>query len=404
MSLHKAIISAVTKGTAKWAKQRKAEERHHSAMQNRRDRLIRSRRVTIKDVAWQVMERAYLKASANDTLPATATQVMYAARGEIQQRTGKQLDRQYFNQTLLPEYMAEHDVSWDVVFDDRGHFTEPHTKKSFGLGTISVRNYLFSIGEPMWIEPEVRPGHWATYGPSGRFGGVLFTEKEGFFPLFERTRLDERFDIAIMSTKGVSVTACRRLVDEMCDKNVPLFAMHDFDKAGFSILSTLQRNTRRYSFRRNPKVIDLGLRLADVQELDLEPEETFDRGTASARRRNLRKNGATEEEIEFLLRQRVELNALSSDKLVTWIERKLVENGIRKIVPDGETLDRAYRGQVHFLEIKRAFAKMEAESGNVKVPHDLAKQVTDLLKTRPTLSWDEAVAVIAGENSEPSHG
>ena len=33
-------------------------------------------------------------------------------------------------------------VDWDIVYDDRGHFTEPHTEKSIGLGTIAVRNYL----------------------------------------------------------------------------------------------------------------------------------------------------------------------------------------------------------------------------------------------------------------------
>jgi hypothetical protein len=310
MSLHNAIIRAVTKGTAKWAKQRKAEERHASAIRNRRERLIRRHRVTIKDVAWAVMEKAYMAASDNGRLPATATQVMYAARGEIQERTGRRLDRQYFNQTLLPEYLAEHDVSWDIVFDDRGHFSEPHTKKSFGLGTISVRNYLSSIGKLKWIEPQVTPGGWATRGPSGRFRAVLFIEKEGFLPLFERVRLAERFDVALMSTKGVSVTACRHLVDELCNKDVPLLVMHDFDKAGFTILSTLQRDTRRYSFARRPRVIDLGLRLQDVRQLRLQAEDTFDRGTASARRFNLRENGATEEEIEFLLRQRVELNAL----------------------------------------------------------------------------------------------
>jgi Topoisomerase 6 subunit A/Spo11, Toprim domain len=394
MSLHSAIIRAVTKGTAKWAKQRKAEERHASAVQNRRERLIRSRRVTIKDAAWAVMETAYLKASANNTLPATATQVMYKARGEIQRRTGKKLDRQYFNQTLLPQYMAEHDVKWDVTFDDRGHFTEPHTKTSFGLGTISVRDYLASIGEPEWIESEVKPGGWATSGPSGRFGGVLFMEKEGFVPLLERVRLPERLDIAIMSTKGVSVTACRQLVDEMCNKDVPLFVLHDFDKAGFTILSTLQRDTRRYSFRHNPKVIDLGLRLADVRELDLQPEDTFDRGDEDVRSRNLRENGASEEEIEFLLDQRVELNALSSDQLIAWIERKLGEHGVRKIVPGRETLDRQYRAQVHFLEIKQAFAKMKAETGNVKVPRDLAKRVAAFLKGHPSASWGSAVAAI----------
>ena len=42
MSLHNAIIRAVTKGTEKWAKQRKAEERHASALANRRERLVRA--------------------------------------------------------------------------------------------------------------------------------------------------------------------------------------------------------------------------------------------------------------------------------------------------------------------------------------------------------------------------
>ena len=39
-----------------------------------------------------MMQAAYMKASAGNTLPAKARQVMYAARGEIQERTGKSLD------------------------------------------------------------------------------------------------------------------------------------------------------------------------------------------------------------------------------------------------------------------------------------------------------------------------
>ena len=39
----------------------------------------------------------------------------------------------------------------------------------------------------------------------------------------------------------------------MCERYVPLLVLHDFDKAGFSILSTLRRNTRRYSFSGKPK-------------------------------------------------------------------------------------------------------------------------------------------------------
>jgi hypothetical protein len=170
MSLHDAILRAVKKGTDKWAKQRKSEERHAAAVRFRRERLIRARRITIKDAAWSEMERAYLAASGNDTLPATATQIMYAARNEIQERTGKQLGRQYFNQTLLPDYIEEHGVDWDVTYDERGHFSEPHTGLSFGLGTLAVRDYLASIGKPKLVEPSVAPALPAAMKPSGSCG------------------------------------------------------------------------------------------------------------------------------------------------------------------------------------------------------------------------------------------
>jgi hypothetical protein len=52
------IIAAVTKGTAKWAQQRKAEERYARAIARRRERLLRARKITIKEGAWDVMEKA----------------------------------------------------------------------------------------------------------------------------------------------------------------------------------------------------------------------------------------------------------------------------------------------------------------------------------------------------------
>ena len=72
------IIGAVQGVTKKWAKQRKKEERVASARLNRRRAMTRVYRITAKDAAWEVMEEAYLKASANGTLPALARQIMYA--------------------------------------------------------------------------------------------------------------------------------------------------------------------------------------------------------------------------------------------------------------------------------------------------------------------------------------
>ena len=295
-----AIVAGLRAVTKSWAKQRKAEERDRSRQAFRYEHLVRVREWSIKEIAYAVMEQAYLKASANGTLPATARQVMYAARPLIQQKTDKKLDDQYFTQQLLPDYINERGVSWDVVFDDRGHFREPHTGCLIGLGTLAVRSYLSGIREPQFEEAEFAAAEISTCGPETRFGAVLFIEKEGFLPLLAQAGIAKRYDLAIMSTKGMSNTAARRLVDDVCGQHqIPLLVLHDFDKSGFSILGTLRRSNRRYSFQNQIDVIDLGLRLADVG--GLESEDVFDRGSPSAIRGNLRSNGATEKEIEFLL-------------------------------------------------------------------------------------------------------
>jgi len=88
-------------------------------------------------------------------------------------------------------------------------------------------------------------------------------------------------------------------------------------------------------------VIDLGLRLDDIGGLGR--ELAYDKGNRSNKIYNLRENGATEEEIQILLNERIELNAMTSDQLIAFVERKLAQHGIKKVVPDGERLAETYR-------------------------------------------------------------
>src|SRR5690242_5461392 len=116
-----AIQNAVLAVTKDWAKQRKAEERNRNAIFNRRSRLVRSDRVTIREAAFEFMEKAYLAASDNGRLPAKARQIMYAARPHILMATGKEsIDDGYFTQQLLPDFIDAHPetcAAWDVVWD-----------------------------------------------------------------------------------------------------------------------------------------------------------------------------------------------------------------------------------------------------------------------------------------------
>jgi len=95
----------------------------------------------------------------------------------------------------------------------------------------------------------------------------LFVEKEGFDELFEAVQLRERYDIGIMSTKGMPVTASRKLIDQLAPMVDHIFVLRDFDLSGFSIFGTLDTNSRRYTFEHDlsDKFIDIGLRLEHVE-------------------------------------------------------------------------------------------------------------------------------------------
>jgi len=228
------IIGLVREGTKKWTKIRTTEERSPASRRHRYQRMTRERGVSLKDAAAQILPEAYAKVSGNGKLPANARQLMYAARGHIQKVTGQELNANYFTQTLLPDYLAETGVEWDVAYDARGHFTEPHAGLGFGIGTLEVRAYLRGLHDPSLEDARVSKAMVKTFGPKGNFGAVLFIEKEGFSELLKAAKIAERFDMAIMSTKGMSVVAARALADEMCHgHDIPLLLLHDFDKSGF---------------------------------------------------------------------------------------------------------------------------------------------------------------------------
>lgn len=402
------IIGSIERVTRKWAKQRKAEERHESAKANRRRAMVRSNRTTAVDAAFQTMEEAYNAASDNGNYVANARQIMYAGRPLIQQLTQEMLNDKYFTQNLLPRYMRENPettATWDVVFDARGHFSEPHTASEVQLGTLDVRRYLSEL--PVRDIPIYEPDQlYPTHGPQHRFGAILFIEKEGFSPLLEQVRIAERYDCAIMSTKGLSNTASRSLIDELCGKHdIPALVLHDFDKSGFSIFATLSTSSQRYSFQHEIRCVDIGVRLEDVETWGLQSELFYTKMSQKAVGENLMRNGATLDEALFIARdrKRVEVNAFKSADLVKFIEGKLEANGVKKLIPDKETLEAAYRRSLknRFIQDRFDALKIEAEeyAHNARVRVRISKsKIAKLLADDPTKPWDIAVHELAAEH------
>ncbi len=378
-------------------------------------------RTTIREVAFRVMEAAYLKASGDGRYPANARQIYYTARPSIlAEADADSLDSQYFTQELLKSYLEQRRPGWDVVYDARGHFAEPHREgrdrqQPIGLGGAEVRAYVSQFtGDALEETPILRsPRLLPTVGPRHRFGGVLYIEKEGFDPILKAAGIEDRYDLSLASTKGMVVSAACDLLGEM---QLPVYVVRDFDKSGFSMVSALRRGTRG-SRKRPLRVIDLGLRLADIEGLEREPVSYPQQSNP---RHNLRRNGAIPEEIAVLVQgggyrgytgERVELNAMTSDQFVEWLERKLQEYGAKKVIPDAKVLRSAYRRAVFLQQLDAAQAELakQIEREKVALPTALARETERLLKNRPEMSWDEAVWQLAAQqrtddNASPPAG
>ena len=405
-----ALDQAIKYVTKQWTTLKRKEIRHNRKLHREREAQQKAKKrekLSIKAAAYQVMEQAYMKASANNTLPANARQVMYAARPSVMELTGGKCwsKSSYFTQTIVPNFQREKPeltADWDVVYDARGSLIEPHTGEKVEIGTLGVRRYV-----NQWfsdISGNVHSGasvDLSTSGPTHRYQCALFVEKEGFNELFRSVSLAERYDMAIMSTKGMSVTAMRELVAKMSAESVSVFVLHDFDKAGFSIVHTLRTNTRRWSYETKPNVIDLGFRLEDVAGLETE-DVSYDSKVDP--RVNLIESGATEEEATFLRSggrpkqwegKRVELNAMTSKQLVDWLEKKLQEHGVKKLVPDEDVLRKAFVGAFKAARIREEVHNIVSQfDEDVQIPDDLKSQIQKSI-SGTARSWDSAIKSLA---------
>ena len=413
MSLTSDLKSVTKSVTKNWTAQRKREERDSRARYHR-SQYMYSDRVYQKDIAWEVIPKAYAKASSNGKYPAHARQIFYAARPEIQERTRRPLQSVYFTQHLLPMYINEHPeaAAWWIVYDARGRLLEPHTKEQIPLGTLEVENYLRAIGKhsvDAFDFHEAFDTAFPTKGPTNRISAMFFIEKEGFNELFKAVKLAERYDLAIMSSKGQSVVAARRLVDVLCaiGRGVPLLVLHDFDKAGLEIAQNLtavseaarESGRVRYEFANDIDVIDLGIRLTDVEQWNLEAESVRFKGDFGP------DSIATPEERKFLRsNRRVELNAFTSKDFIKWIEAKLKEHGIKKVVPDADTLADAYRRAYLIASINRHVDdfvdEAQQQADEVAIPKRLAARIKKALRENPARPWDAVLAEIAEQDLE----
>jgi hypothetical protein len=409
----KAIADDLSKALRQVAKGWKTEKRHA----DRNDRVsyyslarmrIGSTRPIVREVAFDVMKEAYNHASSGGKYYANARQIMYAARPlMLAKEPSLSLDGKfsvYFTQVILKDFLEEKNPDWKVVWDARGHLIEPYTGESIGLGGVAVMDYIrgWTSYFDEYPEPDIIEERIGTKGPTNRFGAVLFIEKEGFTEILKDAGIDKKYDIALMSTKGLPVKAACDLAQALENKGVTIYVLHDFDLAGFKIVKTLREGTR---MAEGTDVVELGLRMEDIVGLESEPVEYSQRKDP---KEYLEECGATPEEQKFLVEResrqgwigrRVEINAMTSNQLITWLEKKLKEHGIKKVIPKNETLISAYHRARYLQELQTQIEEWKEEEGRRDgAPKSLRKRVEKILAKEPAISWDDAIWTCAGED------
>ena len=206
------ILKALDSVGQKWTKQRKTEERRASALRRRAD-MWAPARTSLKEICFENMKAAWAKASDNGRLPTHWRQVFYVMRPICDGDPDS--DRPLTDTTfkgILESYLDEYAPAWDVLRGSRGVFKEPHDGSQISMSTMSVRNYLHA-GAPAAKIPLVS-WRFPTHGAKNRIAAVLICEKEGFDDLLMAERLNERYHLALMSTKGISALAARHLASK----------------------------------------------------------------------------------------------------------------------------------------------------------------------------------------------
>jgi hypothetical protein len=297
---------------------REGERRRRSRAKADRDheKLERSSEMSVKDSVFAVLQEAWAQATSQGQYPVSARTLYYAVRPLIQPFTSKQLDFNYFSQTLLTDWKEEYGPLEGLYFDPRGVLYEPHGGRTVYLGTREVEAYHF---------------------PEHEFDKILYVEKKGLMPVFQTANIGERFDMAIIAGEGYATEAVRCLFTKARKGRYRLFVLHDADPYGYNIARTLTEETRRmpgYSVA----VTDLGLKLEEALAMGLEAEK-FIRRKALPTGLVLTDTERQYFEGEFIGRKqwecyRVELNAFTSPALITFLERKLRDAGAAtKVIP-----------------------------------------------------------------------
>ena len=316
------------------------------------------------DVVFENLKEGIARVSDNGKRRFAQRQLLYAMRPIVMAETGKELKTANFDK-ILTAYENEFGDIPGMFRDNRGGLYQPHTDddSDIPVGTLMVEAYE----RPPWT-----------------FNKIVYIEKQGYFEVLKAERWPERHDCALLTSKGYSSRAVRDLIDRLVehDEPVQVFCVHDADAAGTMIMQTLQEETAARGARQI-EIINLGLEPWEAEEMGLEAEEFEE----SNKRRPVadyvlaREDG--EHWGEWLQSNRYELNAMTTAQILDWLDAKMEEHGVGKVVPPQEVITEEARKQ---LEAKLRARITERVLREADLDAQLAKAMTEITVPKKLLT------------------
>jgi len=356
---------------------------------------------TQKEVVLEHLKEAIKKASGEGQYRYSLRQLYYVLRPFVFEKTGRELRYTNFN-GIITFYEHEQGKDLEGVYrDERGTLLHPHTQQEIKLGTRNVEKYQ---------------------RPVFNFNKILYSEKEGFFEILKDVGFCEKYDCALLTSKGFASRAARDVIDLLAETEEELlfFCIHDADLSGTLIYQALQGATLARP-ERKVKIINLGLEPWEGLKMKLEVEslekksrknaaeylQKFDKENPNSKPSNFDLKYFQKTWEEWLQNYRIELNAMDTPTFVKWLEKKIQPYHKGKVVPDENylkkeaeiNLEAQLKNQIQqeILE-KLNIEKMILEEFKKRFPEKLSKvnateweqKIKDYLKENPQKSWNDA--------------
>lgn len=350
---------------------------------------------SIKEIVHTHLPQAVAIASSDGRFRFSQRQLFYAIRPLVAPEIGKDPEYETFTKALTT-YEEIQGRLQGLYRDPRGIVCHPHTGEEIPLGTIAVEDYE----RPVWT-----------------FNKVLYCEKEGFFSILRSARWPETHDCALLTSKGHATRATKDLIDHLGDteEDVTFYCIHDADAAGTMIHQALQGATGTRAARR-VRIVNLGLDPWEAVEMGLPVEDpSYEKHQPVARYVEEFDAACGTDWSGWLQTHRVELNAMTTERFVAWLNDKMTKHAGGKVIPPPAILMERLQHNTRTALTTRiterilteadlagqvADAERALSDNLVDVAMALPGTVTKALQARPSAAWgvpvkERAIALCA---------